>query len=427
MPERNPWLLRPFFGTTPVLPTEARHILRLVAIGLFFESYDMGLINAALPQIAEDLSIAPGDTGFYMGAIRLGGIGTFLLLPLADRLGRRRLFIAAFAGMSIGTIASGLAMTPAQFVTAQVVARAFMLVATSLALVIVVEEFPAEHRGAGLGLLTILGGLGYGTCALLYSMVASLPLGWRSLYLIGLLPLLFLPWLARALPETRRFKHHESTRTDRSEGWLRAWLSPIESVVRTNPRRLFAVAGAALFSAIGGIGFYQYTSYFVQEVHGWSPAGYSGLVLLGGGIGVLGNVVGGRGSDRIGRRKIGPAGFALAPLFAFLFYFGPGWSLVVAWGLFVFCSSASDVVLRALSAELFPTSQRGASTGWLTLVQTLGWTTGLVVIGLGTGSIEELGQTVAFISLALVVAGAALFLVPETRGRELESLSEESS
>jgi MFS family permease len=425
MPERNPWLLRPFFGATPVLPTNARHVLRLVALGLFFENYDMGLINAALPQIAADLSIETGDTGFYVGAIRLGGVGTFLLLPLADRLGRKRLFMSAFVGMSVGTLASGLAATPLQFVIAQIVSRCFMLMASALALVIVVEEFPAEHRGAGLGLLTILGGLGYGMCALLYSMVATLPFGWRGLYSIGVLALLLVPWLGRALPETRRFTEHQAKKAEGVGGGLRAWSNPIEGLVRKSPRRLIAVAGTALFSSVGGIGFYQYTSYFVQEVHGWSPAGYSGLVILGGAIGVLGNIVGGRGSDRFGRRRVGAAGFAMAPLFAFLFYFGPTWSLVGSWGLFVFCSSAGDVVLRALSAELFPTAQRSTSTGWLTLVQTLGWTSGLVIVGLSTSSIGDLGPTVSFISLALIGASVALFLVPETRGRDLESLSEE--
>jgi len=422
---RNPWYLRPFFGATPVLPESARRVLGLVALGLFFEQYDLGMINAALPQIAPDLGIPAEDAGFYLGAIRLGGVATFLLLPLADRLGRRRIFLLALTGMSVGTMLTAFCQTPLQFTAAQVFARAFMLTAAALALVIVVEEFPAEHRGAGLGLLTVLGGMGYGVCALLYAAVNVLPFGWRSLYAIGFVPVLLIPFFRRSLQETQRFEEAELQASGpASEGWLRSWLGPIDEMLRTHPRRAAAIGGAAFLSAIGGIGLFQYTSYYVQTVHGWSPADYSLMVILGGGIGVLGSVLGGRGSDRFGRRVVGSLGFCIAPLFGFLFFFGPASLLILSWGLFVFCNSAGEVILRALSAELFSTSHRGTSTGWLLLVQTLGWTTGLVLVGLTSRSIEELAGTLAFATLVLLGGGLALLAVPETRGRELEAISE---
>lgn len=422
----NPWYLRPFFGRHPVLPPEARQTLRLVALGLFFENYDMGLINAALPQIADDLSISAEDTGFYLGAIRLGGVGTFMLLPLADQLGRKRLFMAAFVGMSLGTLATAASLTPVQFTLAQALTRTFMLVAAALALVIVVEEFPASQRGAGLGLLTLLGGLGYGTCAVLYALVDQLPFGWRSLYMIGVVPLLLLPFFRRSLRETRRFEAHRNTTAKGPRvSALEQWTGPMRDLLRTNPRRAISVGIAAFLTSAGAIGFFQYTSLFVQKAHGWSPAGYSGLVMAGGMIGVLGSIFGGRGSDRYGRRRIGFAGLVFAPLFAFAFFFGPESTLVPAWGLFVFCSSAGDVVLRALSAELFPTSHRGTATGWLMLVQTLGWTVGLLIVGVATESMDDLSRTITSLSLVIVIAGLTLLTVPETHQQELESISDE--
>ena len=102
-----------------MLAAEPRRILLLVAFGMFFENYDIGLTNAALPEIAEELSIEAGDTAFYLSVIRLGGIGAFLLLPFADRLGRRRVFLASLLGMSVGTLASGLSQTAEQFAVAQ--------------------------------------------------------------------------------------------------------------------------------------------------------------------------------------------------------------------------------------------------------------------------------------------------------------------
>ncbi len=421
----NPWYLRPFFGRGPAVPLEARRTLRLVALGLFFENYDMGLVSAALPQIAADLSLDADNSGLYLGFIRLGGIGTFLLLPLADRLGRKRLFMASFVGMSIGTLGTALTQTPLQFAAAQFLTRIFLLIASALALVIVVEEFPAHQRGAGLGLMTMLGGLGYALCAILYASVESLPYGWRALYLIGVAPVLLLPFFGRSLRETRRFEHQQrDSQAAAEEGWLQSWSAPMRGLVQANPRRALSIGLAAFFSAMGGIGIFQYTSYFVQEVRGWSPSDYALLVLFGGAIGVCGSVAGGRGSDLFGRRRVGSVSLLLAPLFAILFFRSHSAALALAWGGFIFFISAGGVILRALSAELFPTSHRSTSTGWIMFVQTLGWTTGLLVVGFATESIDGLGPAITLTSCVLVIASLALLAVPETRGRELETIND---
>ena len=80
------------------------------------------------------------------------------------------------------------------------------------------------------------------------------------------------------------------------------------------------------------------------------------------------------------------------------------------------------MVIRALSAELFPTSHRGSATGWLILVQSLGWALGLLLVGLGPDGWAELAWTITAISLACALAGLCLLFVPETNRRELEGI-----
>jgi AAHS family benzoate transporter-like MFS transporter len=413
----NPRFLAPFFGRTPALPGDARRTLLLVSLGLFFENYDISLVNAALPQIAESLGIAAEDTGYYLSLIRLGGVGAFLLIPFADRVGRRRTFLLCLAGMSLGTFATALSQTPLQFAVCQMVSRAFLMTAAALAVVMLVEELPAELRGGGIGLLGILGGIGFGFGAALYAAVDLLPFGWRSMYAFGVVPVLLLPFFRRTLRETRRFEAGQQPAL-RGPGWL----APLVELARTHPRRAAAIGLAGAFSAMAGIGFFQYTSWFVRTVHGWEPGHYSLLVVGGGLIGVLGNVVGGRGSDRFGRRRIGFGGLLLLPLFVALFALGPSQTLVVAWGLVVLCSSAAGIVLRALATELFPTSHRATAGGWLVLVETVGWSLGLLLVGVFADSAEDLPGLVALFALASLPAAAFLLLVPETHRRELEEI-----
>jgi putative MFS transporter len=420
----NPRVLWPFLGRAPALPPETLRTLLLVTLGVFFEQYDLGLVSAALPQIAAGLGIPAEDTGFYLSAIRLGGVGSFLLIPFADRVGRRRAFLGCFAGMSLFTFATACAQTPLQFTLAQMLTRAFMLTAASLAVVILVEELPAEQRGGGLGVLSILGGMGFGLGAGLYAAIDHLPLGWRSLYAVGLAPVLLLPFFRRALRETRRFEGERRAREAGAAAGAAGWLEPLRALARTHPRRAATIGAAGFLTAVGGIAFFQYTSWFVHEVHGWAPFQYSLLVVGGGMIGMLGTAVGGRGSDLFGRRRVGASVLALMPLLVALFYGGPALSLVPAWGFAVLCGTSSEIVLRALATELFPTSHRASAGGWLVLVETLGWSAGLLACGLFARSAGDLPRVIIALGAASFLAAVCLLAVPETRGRELEEIAE---
>ena len=149
------------------------------------------------------------------------------------------------------------------------------------------------------------------------------------------------------------------------------------------------------------------------------------LVLGGGLIGVMGSVVGGRLSDRLGRRWVGSLGYAIYPLYASLFFLGPSWCLAVAWGFAVFFNAAGEVVLRAMASELFPTDQRGASGGWLIGVQTLGWSAGLFLVGWGTELTGELPLAISAVAFLIVAGALTLLLLPETSGQSLEALQDE--
>jgi putative MFS transporter len=421
---RSPWWLPGIFGPVPELEPRVAATLGLVAVGMMFENYDIGLLNAALKQIAESLAIAPGDSGWFLAAIRLGGLGTFALVPVADRVGRRRVFLAALAGMSLGSLASGLAPTAWTFLLCQVFTRVFMLTASALAVVFLVEELPAAHRGWGLGVLTVMGGLGYGLGAGLYAAVDRLPYGWRTLYAVGVLPLALLPLFRRGLLETRRFEGEREARGPAARGAVPlAWIASISGLVRDQRRRAVGIGLAGGLSAMGGLAFYQYASFFAQAVHGWAPGHYSLLVIGGGLLGIAGSVLGGRAADRIGRRKVGVGALLLVPGATALYYQGPAWALPLGFAAFVFSSSAGEVVVRALSGELFPTDRRGASTGWLILVQTLGFALGLALVGLGTREAADLAAAVPLVSLASAAGGLCLLLLPETGRRELEAIS----
>jgi MFS family permease len=420
-PVRRPWWIPPFLGRIPPVGEAQLRLLGMVSLALFFESYDLSMGTSALKHIAEDLGIGEDRLGGTLSAIRLGAIPAFLLAPFADRIGRRRVFLACVVASSLTTFATAFVRTTEEFVVMQMVTRTALVLGAVVAIVIVAEEFPAGHRGWALGMLGALSACGHGLGAALFAQIESLPYGWRALYALGVVPLVFWPRFRAGVVETTRFRDHAATWISR--GPLRDWLGPIVALARRHPGRALAMAAVAGLLGIGEVSAFQFTGYYAQRAHGWSPGDYSIMVLTGGGVGIVGNIVAGRLGDRIGRRRVGALFLCLMPAAAILFYNGPGWTLPIGFAGFVFCATAAGVIVRAFSTELFPTSHRGTSTGWAQLLQTLGWAAGLWLVGVGSDSLQDLAIRTSQLACVTVVAAALLLLLPETHQRELESLS----
>lgn len=420
---RNPWWIPPFLGRVPgaVGAAELR-LLGLVSLGLGFDSYDNALMNSTLSRVADQLGIALDHVGYYTAAVRLAGILAFLVVPFADRLGRRRVFLASILVMAVGYVGTALARTPAWYVAAQILTRASMLTLASMCNVFVTEEMPAGHRAWAMGTMIAVAGLGYALGMLLFAVIDALPFGWRSLYALGLVPLLLLPWLRRSLPETARFRAHREARAE-DGGELGGWLGPVLELASREPRRTAAVGAAGLLAAIGGIPAFVYMIFLIERVHGWPPWAFSALFIGGGLVGIAGNAVAGRLADGFGRRWVGCIAFLLFPLTVAALYNGPGWVVVLGWIGLVACGTAGDVVVRVLATELFPTSSRGSAAGWLTLLQSLGWGTGLLVMGVVEVDVARLGLVVPAVASLCALAGVTLLALPETRSLELEAIS----
>jgi MFS family permease len=424
---RNPWWIPPHFlgrVPAPIEPGQLR-LLGLIGLALLFENYDFQLLTAALKHIAEELEIGEASLGSFMSWIRLGGLPGFLLMPLADSMGRRRLFLISMVGLSLGTFATAFSQTPLQFICCQILSRTFMVAAAAVTYVIIAEEFPAEHRGWGIGILGAVGAMGHALAAGLFGAINQLPFGWRALYALGVIPLLLLPLFRREVKETARFEHRARARRSRAGAAraFRAWLRPLLGLASTYPLRVLAISAMGGLTAASHAAVFMFTSFFVQTLRGWEPWHYSTMFIVAGAIGILGNVVAGRLGDAIGRRVIGFVFLSAFPFFGWLFYAGPSWAIPLAWVLLVFAVMASNVTIRALATEVFPTAHRGTSTGWLFLMETLGAFVGLqLVYRLTRGEIFDPAAVIQ-VAFATLVGAFFIVLLPETRRQELEAIS----
>lgn len=418
----RPWWLPHFLGRVPI-GLDSRHValVGVVALASLFENYDVSMLTSAFKQIRESFGLSQAEAATLLGRVRLGAIPAFLVLPLADRLGRRRVFLIAILGMSIGTIISGFAQTITQFVVAQTITRTFVVASTACAVVIIAEELPAENRGWGIGILGAIGSFGFGLGALFYAFVEALPFGWRSMYMIGGVPLLLMPLFRARVPETKRFLEVQAAGS-RGEANTARWIAPLVELIRDYPGRSLAVAAMAFFFATGSSPAFGLLSDFVQSTHEWDPSDYSLMALVAGTVGIIGNPAMGWAADRYGRRPVAMSAFVLFPLMSLAIYFGPEFSVPIIWMPFVFLLTGGNVLLRIVSTELFPTSSRNTAMGWETLMETLGAFAGYALVGAITLSGASIAPGAVAVSALTLVGVVVVVFMPETARQELDSM-----
>jgi len=420
---RLPWALRRL-GAPASLTRHQRHVLRVVGVASLFANYGMGIMGLALPQIQAGLHVAEAAVGGVTAVVQLGMIPALLLTVLADRVGRRRLLLITILGFSLCAVLTAFVRTANQFVAAQFLARVFIASNTMLAVVVIAEEFTADTRGWGIGMVGALGALGHGLASMVFSGVNVLPYGWRALYAFGVLPLLLLPRFRRTLRETPRFARHHEARRDTTGLW--AALEPLRSVARMYPGRMAALCAALFPSAFIFETATIFQAKFLQEVHHYAPATVALLYLSVGALVPLGNIAGGTLGDRFGRKRV-MIGALIANAGAVALFYNTGGSLVpVAWGLMMLSLAIVLVLFSALGSELFPTSYRSTASGVRSTMATLGAAAGLGV----EGRLYVLtGSHAAAITCMLIVAPIAPFVIalclPETASRELEEISPE--
>ena len=424
--EGRPWwtFIIPYAGSVPQLRNRQWTLLGLLALAEFFEQYDASLMGIALKQIQAGLQIPEQDIAGVTAVVRTGSLIAFALSVLADRIGRRRLLLVTILGFTVCTFGTAFAQNAAQFMVLQLLGRVFITAETLLAVVVLAEELHARDRGWGIGMLGALGSLGHGLSAGVFAAVDVLPFGWRALYLAGVVPLLFLAYFRRRLPETRRFEEQKATWDD--EQGLTGGLRPIIHLARMYPARV-AVLSLALFPFEFVISTaYTFMPKTLQEVHGYTPGQVTLVFIVGGALGILGNVVAGQLGDRFGRKPVLSIAMVVNAMALAAFYNTEGWAIPLIWVLAVFTILAIGILFKALGTELFPTSHRSTASGMRMVVGTLGSIAGLSLEGTlyqmtGSHAAAITWMTPMLVFPPLVIA----LLLPETAQRELEEVSPE--
>lgn len=355
-----------------------------------------------LPTMAATLHASAQAVGAVPMATQLGyGAGMLVLVPLGDRLERRRFIVVMTALSSLGLVAVALAPDLTVLVAASF-ALGFASMVPQIIVPYAATASPPDARGRGVG--TVMGGLLIG---ILLSRTVSgflaAALGWRAVYVLGAVLMLALSaLLAWRLPDQR-------PPTPAAIGEIYASLGRI--LVRQPVLRLHSLLGAMTFGAFSV--FWSTLAFHLAALpphYGSIAVGAFGLV---GVVGALAAPLVGRLADRRDPRIV--SGLAIVvTLASFAVFAAAGTSLAgIAAGVVLLDVGAQsnhvsnqtrifglDAALRSRLNTVYMTSYfaGGALGSWAGAVAwaKAGWP-GVCAAGAATTSVALVGLTRDFL------------------------------
>jgi sugar porter (SP) family MFS transporter len=431
-------------------------ISSIAGLGGVLYGYDMGIIAAAaifvkrtfaLSTWMEELLVSIVLIGAMMGAI-VGG-------AVADRIGRRATLVWAGGIFIVGSLLAPLSAT----VFVLIVARAIIGIGigfTSVTAPVYVSELaPPQSRGMLIGLYQFALTVGIALADLVGYWLAAQQ-AWRLMFGLAVVPTVFFLAVILTVPESPRWLFAQGRREDASAVLnlytdtvgARRFLDDIEQGLKTPVEQrwsalwspavrgaLFIAVGLTVLQQVTGINTIIYYGPQIFELAGSSShANAIFATLIVAIVNVVATVVGIALVDRIGRKPllyVGVTGMTIA-LFALSFAFGHpamlGSSLasiaITCLVVYIACFAFSlGAIAWILVAEVFPLRVRGRGVAAGTLFSGVAnFAVSLTFLTL-IHSLGSAGTFAIYGTLCIATLVFVRFVVPETRGRDLESIS----
>lgn len=389
-------------------------LLVISGTGWMFDAMDVGILSFVIAAIAVEWNLAPAAIG-WVGSINslgmmFGAIGFGLL---ADRIGRKQVFMLTLLLFSVASGLSALTTTLASFLILRFFVGAGLGGELPVASTLVSESVEAKERGRIVVLLESFWAAGWLIAALIaYFVIPSF--GWRAALIITALPAFYAIYLRRNLPDSPKFVEASDKKQSIGEKMAALWAKPY----RRRTLMLWIVWFTVVFSYYGM--FLWLPS--VMVIKGFAMIKTFGYVLLMTLAQLPGYFSAAWLIERTGRKFVLSTYLIGTALSAFAFGNADTLAMLLLFGaLLSFFNLGAWGALYAYSPEQYPTSIRGTGTGMAAGIGRIGGIFGPLLVGsmltagYGFGLIFGI-----FCGAILIGVLAVVFLGTETKQMELE-------
>jgi MFS family permease len=388
--------------------------------GWALDAMDVQLYAVVMPTLIGLWGLSQTQAGTLgTAALLFSSVGGWIAGILADRFGRVAVLRLTIIWFAVFTFLSGFTQSYEQLLLTRSLQGLGFGGEWAAGAVLMSEVIDKRIRGRAVG--SVQGGwsVGYGTAVLLFTIVFSFArpeVAWRYLFMLGLIPALLVLWIRRYVEEPPVFIATKAT----------SQRTPLQFLEIFGPslRRQTFLASMLAAGGLGGnyVTLTWLATYLktVRNLSVLSTGGYLGINIFGS---FLGYVISAHLSDWLGRRKTFVLMACAAAVTVSCYTLLPLSNTAVLLLGFPLGFFQSGIIagMGATFAELFPTRVRATGQGFSyntgraigSFVPTL---VGVVAASTGLGQAMGICSACSYVFVLLAVA-----LLPETRGRELES------
>ncbi|WP_066639725.1 MFS transporter [Desulfolucanica intricata] len=403
-------------NTVAVKNLSSQRLLFIAGLAWLFDAMDVGIVSFIITALKEDWGLTAQQLG-WIGSINSIGmaVGALLAGLLADRIGRKSVFIYT---LLLFSIASGLSAFTTTFIIF-VILRFFIGVGLGgelpIASTLVSESVPAKERGRIVVLLESFWAGGWLLAAIIaYFVIPSY--GWQVALLIGAAPALYTVYLRMGLPDSSAFQRN---RSEDKPSVLQNILTVWSGKYVRQTIMLWLLWFCVVFSYYGmflwlptvmvlkGFTLIKSFEYVLIMTIAQLPGYFSAAWLI----------------EKVGRKFVLVTYLVMTAVSAY--FFGSADTLIVLMtaGIFMsFFNLGAWGALYAYTPEQYPTKVRATGVGMAAFIGRVGGVLGPLLLGYLVAA--EMTFTVIFSIFCIVTligAFTVLILGKETRGQELIS------
>lgn len=386
------------------------------SIGYAMDGFDLLILGFMLSLISGDLGLSTGQAGSLVTWTLVGAVvGGLIFGTLSDKFGRVRVLTWTIVLFAVFTGLCAFAQGYWDLLVYRTIAGIGLGGEFGIGMALAAEAWPAQHRAKATSYVAIGWQIGVLAAAILTPILLPY-IGWRGMFLVGVIPAL-VAWLFRArLHEPEIFVQNKE---DKNHSHADSFKLLVKDLKTTKTS-----VGVAILTSVQNFGYYGIMIWlpnFLSKQLGFSLT-KSGLWTA---ITVCGMLVGiwlfGRLADKIGRKPTFLI-FQAGSVVMILIYsqLSDPTIMLVAGALLGACVNGMMGGYGALMAEAYPTSARATAQNVLFNIGRAVGGLSPMVVGMII-AMYSYQVAIGFLAVIYVVdILATLFLIPELKGKELE-------
>ncbi len=179
-------------------------LLGVLFLGTLLAALDIAVVGPAIPALRAAFGLTDRAVAWTFTAFVLANLGGLpVTAALADRVGRKRVYLACVAVFAAGALAVALAPSFGALLAGRVVQGLGASGIFPVAAAVIGDTYPPDRRGRAVGLLGSVVGVAFLIGPALGGVVLAVA-SWRWLFALSLpLAAIVFAWSARRLPESR--------------------------------------------------------------------------------------------------------------------------------------------------------------------------------------------------------------------------------